>query len=664
MTRRTTLLLLLLVAVAAGGGYYLVQRSEAAAHASPPNTGADRASRASSSEDAPLYSHPRIADAAHILAPFEPRIARMADAFSTDLGIDVHVVTTLDGDTPIESQAVEEFAKRKVSRESPTGGLLVILDPKLGAARIEVGYSLEGVMTDLHMSRVARDQLAPYVSYGSAGMAVMDVLHYLRDYALLAAVRGDIQLTEGLRKTPDYLRYQQFLSGGAGTRTALAALPADADLKKPVTRNRENYAPGKTPQESVAALTRVMGDLAGDPTLELYTEGSRLMRKHYPLAPFEEWQRLESLEKSRPLEYLVDGNLAVVTSPKPAMGFTPVLLRRQQGLWRVDLVETWKNLFFNSDGNYFLRNSNTPYAFGLKQFGRGNYYEIAALSLATGSISGDLALLEGRRDADSALRRAELWLRNGFVFPQALLNYEAALAAAPNDPLILETFGNRAQYLGFPELAIPALEKAGRGVEFDLAHAYDEMNDPDSAQRWIEKALEENPYDGYALEWMEYLCEQRKDQAALQRARTESARVSKLPGRPFNPVVLHFNPENPKFEPDTTVNIGGTTVHDHSHFGVTIHNTSAREVEIESVELASVGTANESGLGDIKNYWTYKSGGNRLRAQEYLYFYKDWGFVVDTGHQHVRYVFHTCWHGVDDLHRVRQCRTQWVDSLP
>ncbi|HYJ42415.1 MAG TPA: hypothetical protein VEW08_16610 [Steroidobacteraceae bacterium] len=38
--------------------------------------------------------------------------------------------------------------------------------------------------------------------------------------------------------------------------------------------------------------------------------------------------------------------------------------------------------------------------------------------------------------------------------------------------------------------------------------------------------------------------------------------------------------------------------------------------------------------------------------------------MVDTGHQHVRYVFRTCWLGVDDLHRVRQCRTQWLDSLP
>ncbi len=234
----------------------------------------------------PRFTHARVDDAANILVPFGPRIGRMADGFSTDLGIDVHVVTSVDGRTPIETQATKTFEQRQVARKSPTGGLLVILDPKLGSARIEVGYALEGVMTDLHMSRVARDQLAPYVSYGSAGMAVMDVMHYLRDYALMAAVRGDLKLPEDLKKTPDYLRYKQYLSGGAGARTALSKLPADGDLKKRVEpARRAAYAPGRSAQESVASFLRTMRDLAGDPTLELFTEGSRLMRKLYPNNP-------------------------------------------------------------------------------------------------------------------------------------------------------------------------------------------------------------------------------------------------------------------------------------------------------------------------------------------------------------------------------------------
>jgi hypothetical protein len=85
-------------------------------------------------------------------------------------------------------------------------------------------------------------------------------------------------------------------------------------------------------------------------------------------------------------------------------------------------------------------------------------------------------------------------------------------------------------------------------------------------------------------------------------------------------------------------------------------------VEIESVQLTSIGNAAPSGLGDIRNYWRYPQGAGRLEAGEYVYFDKQSGFVVDTGHSHVPYVFHTCWHGVGS--GVRQCRTQWVDTMP
>lgn len=38
------------------------------------------------------------------------------------------------------------------------------------------------------------------------------------------------------------------------------------------------------------------------------------------------------------------------------------------------------------------------------------------------------------------------------------------------------------------------------------------------------------------------------------------------------------------------------------------------------------------------------------------------GFTARTGHEHVRYVFRTCWHGEGTT--VRQCRTQCVDTMP
>lgn len=587
----------------------------------------------------------------------------MADAFHTDLGIDVQVVTTNEDAPSIEAQANETFEQRQIGRASAVGGVLIILNPRLANARIEVGYTLEGALTDLHMGRIARDQLAPYVSYGVAGMAVMDVLHYLRDHVYLSAALGRVSLPDDLRNAKAYLEYERYVSGGAGAKATLSNVPVDGDLKIAVPAElRARYAPSSDIKESVAAFLRATGHLVGDPTLDLFTPGSQLMRKHYPLAPFEELRRLERIEKSEPLKYIVEGDYAVATSERPERGFVPILLHREGGLWRIDQVETWKNLFFDDDGNYFLRNSNTPYAFGLTQFGSGRRFEMDELPLRGVTLQRWLEALDRDDDVVASLWRAELWLRNGFVFPQALLDYEQARRLAPNDPWVLETLGERARYLGFPEIAIPALEHIGRGLEYSLAEAYNEAGDRQAARRWIEQALQDNPYDVRGLEWRHYLAKKEGNAEEMQRAQETIATLQNNPDRPDRPVVLYFHPDMPQFEPDTTIDVGGTRVFDHSKFGVTLQNTSDRMVEIESVTLTSVGNAAASGLGDIKDYWRYPQGNHRLGPRERIYFEKQWGFVVDTGHRHVRYVFNTCWHGLGST--VRQCRTQWVDTMP
>ncbi|MGH8174311.1 MAG: TPM domain-containing protein, partial [Rhodanobacteraceae bacterium] len=411
----------------------------------------------------PEPDYPRISDEAQILAPFAGKLSKMTDAFADDLGVDVHVATRLDANETIEAESTRLFEDRKIGAAAPTGGILILLNPAQASARIEVGYSLEGSLTDLEMGRLARDQLAPYASHGAAGMAVMDVLHYLRDQVYLSAAMDELKLGDELRRKPAYLEYQNFVSGGAGAKTDLGKLARDTDVKRAIPANeRARYAPQADVAGSVDAFLRVSADLVGDPTLELLTEGSRLMRANYPYAPFEELQRLHTLRGSQPFEIREDGDYAVATSTHAAKGFVPVLLHREEGLWRVDLVETWKNLFFNSEGNYFLRNSGTPYAFGLKEFGQGADYNIAPLNLEGRSIAESLQALEGKHDVMSALRRGDIWFRNVFVFPKAYQAYEEARKLAPADPLVLEIIANRAGYLQLPELQIPALERVGR----------------------------------------------------------------------------------------------------------------------------------------------------------------------------------------------------------
>jgi hypothetical protein len=233
---------------------------------------------------------------------------------------------------------------------------------------------------------------------------------------------------------------------------------------------------------------------------------------------------------------------------------------------------------------------------------------------------------------------------------------------APEDPYILQTFAERALYLGFPELAIPALLKAGPGFELKLAEAFNDAGEPAAANAWVTRALEEDPFDLHALNWREYLATHNGTALEQQMAAAKVALVRADAGHVVNPVWLTFDPERPRFNPETTLESDGVRVHDHSRFGVTMTNRSWRPVVIESVRLSSRGTAQASGLGDVRDYWDYPSGERRLAAGESVRFDKLWGFTVDTGHEHVRYTFRTCWHGVGES--VRQCRTQWVDALP
>jgi hypothetical protein len=217
-------------------------------------------------------------------------------------------------------------------------------------------------------------------------------------------------------------------------------------------------------------------------------------------------------------------------------------------------------------------------------------------------------------------------------------------------------------YLGFPELAIPAFRVAG-GFEIELAEAWHEAGNSGQANFWVDRALEADPYSLRPLRWKAFLAERYGTPEEAQLARARVAAVTANPEWPTNPVVLRFEPPEPRLDTDSSVENDGVTVYDHSRFRVTMTNTSRRPVVIDSVKLTSrggIGAA--SGLGDVKDYWRYPSGDFTLAPSESIAFDKLWGFTVDTKHEYVRYIFRTCWHGVGEP--VRQCRVQSVNALP
>jgi tetratricopeptide (TPR) repeat protein len=447
----------------------------------------------------------QVDDEGELLFPFVDTIERQCDGTRYDLGVDVRVVTRRAAGEDLAPLAERLFRELAVGGEAPTGGILILLDREGRGARIEVSYSLEGTLPDVLVSRLARDQLVPYASHRAAGMAVMDVVHYLRSLLLDAVAGRALELAPGLR-TSELSRLLAGRSGGAGAQVAMPDLPSHTEYKRRISDAlRSRYAPSADPLESAEALHRARRDLAGDPTLELFTEGSRVMRARYPIAPYEEWLRADSTERSRPLTAQVHGDRAFVSSADPARDFVPVLLVREQGLWRVDLVETFKGFFFDEDGSYRLVNRASPYAVFLPEVWARTDETLAPLDLGGESLQGALARLEASTLPGDRFRLAELLMRNVFLFAEAIPLYAEAARLAPQDAEVVLTFSERADYLYMSGIAAPAVAGLGPSYWSRAAWLYERAGEPERAREYYEKALSHNPRNSYARSALERL---------------------------------------------------------------------------------------------------------------------------------------------------------------
>lgn len=90
----------------------------------------------------------------------------------------VFIVTTLDGE-PIENVAVEAFEKWQLGQKDVDNGLLLVLAMDDRKSRFEVGYGLEGSITDVAALHALDDYLAPKMRSGDTVGAIVDGFGYL-----------------------------------------------------------------------------------------------------------------------------------------------------------------------------------------------------------------------------------------------------------------------------------------------------------------------------------------------------------------------------------------------------------------------------------------------------------------------------------------------------
>ena len=88
----------------------------------------------------------------HLLKNFED---------STSTQVVVLMVNTIDGES-IEEYANKAFTENKIGQAKKDNGVLLVIAKQDHAMRIEVGYGLEGTLTDAVTSQIIRREITPY----------------------------------------------------------------------------------------------------------------------------------------------------------------------------------------------------------------------------------------------------------------------------------------------------------------------------------------------------------------------------------------------------------------------------------------------------------------------------------------------------------------------
>jgi uncharacterized protein len=88
----------------------------------------------------------------HLLKSFED---------STSTQVVVLMINSLEGES-VEEYANKTFSVNKIGQAKKDNGVLLVIAKQDHAMRIEVGYGLEGVLTDAVTSQIIRQEITPY----------------------------------------------------------------------------------------------------------------------------------------------------------------------------------------------------------------------------------------------------------------------------------------------------------------------------------------------------------------------------------------------------------------------------------------------------------------------------------------------------------------------
>jgi uncharacterized protein len=127
---------------------------------------------------------------------------------STTNQIAILIISSLDGE-PIEDYSLRVAEKWQLGQKGKDNGVLLLIAIDDHKMRIEVGYGLEGVLTDAICNRIIRNEMAPAFRRGDFDGGVKAAIH-----AIMLAIGGEYRAED--TSAIEDLTWQQRLLIGLG----------------------------------------------------------------------------------------------------------------------------------------------------------------------------------------------------------------------------------------------------------------------------------------------------------------------------------------------------------------------------------------------------------------------------------------------------------------
>ncbi len=125
-------------------------------------------------------------DLAHVVNPqHKQALLGLLQELEQKTGVQ-YIILTIDttGGLPLEQFSIELLDQWKLGQKGKDNGVLFTLALKDRAYRFEIGYGLEGVLTDEFTGQVGRDVLVPYLKKGEYSQGIYEAnLHVIRRLA-------------------------------------------------------------------------------------------------------------------------------------------------------------------------------------------------------------------------------------------------------------------------------------------------------------------------------------------------------------------------------------------------------------------------------------------------------------------------------------------------